>query len=72
MGLNIVGAIVVGVSLIVGAITTIIIKKKDNVVEQIAEQIIENQTGIEIDFTPKEQDELKREEHEYKASKKEE
>jgi len=69
MGLNIVGAIVVGVSLIVGAITTIIIKKKDNVVEQIAEQIIENHTGIEIDFTPEEQDKIKKEEREYETSK---
>ena len=68
MSLNIVGAIVVGVSLIVGAITTIIIKKKDNVVEQIAEQIIETHTGIEIDFTPDEQDKLQREEKEYEAA----
>ena len=69
MSLNIVGAIVVGISLIIGSITTIIIKKKDNIVEQIAEQIIESHTGIEIDFTPEEQDQLKNEEREHEASK---
>jgi len=68
MGLNIVGAIVVGVSLIVGAITTIIIKKKDNVVEQIAEQIIESHTGIEIDFTPGDEEQLAKENKEYEAT----
>ena len=68
MSLNFIGAIIVGVSLIIGAITTIIIKKKDNVIEQIAEQIIEAKTGIEIDFTPEEQGQLKKEEREYEAS----
>jgi len=69
MSLNLVGAIIVGVSLIVGAISTIIIKKKDNALEQIAEQIIEAKTGIEIDFTPEEKEGIKKEENEYNASK---
>ena len=72
MSLNLVGAIIVGVSLIVGAISTIIIKKKDNAIEQIAEQIIEAKTGIDIDFTPEEEENIKKEEREYEASKVEE
>ena len=67
MSLNIVGAIVVGVSLIIGAISTIIIKKRDNAIEQIAEQIIEAKTGIEIDFTPEESEEINKEVREYEA-----
>lgn len=69
MSLNLIGAIIVGVSLIVGAITTIVIKKKDNTIEQIAEKIIKAETGIDIDFTPEEQEKLKQEEKEYKVTK---
>jgi len=72
MSLGLVGAIIVGVSLIVGAVSTIIIKKKDNIVEQVAEKIIKAETGLDIDFTPEEQEKLKQEERDYKASKIEE
>ena len=68
MSIGLVGAIVVGVSLIVGAITTIIIKKKDNPIEQIAEFVIKHETGIDIDFTPEENEKLKKEEKEYEAT----
>jgi len=62
MSIGLVGAIIVGISIVIGAVSTIIIKKKDNVVEQIAEKVIKDQTGIDIDFTPEEKEALKKEE----------
>jgi len=61
MSIGFIGAIIIGASMIIGAISHKILKKKDNIVEQIAEQIIEEQTGIEIDFTPEEKDKPKKE-----------
>lgn len=43
----IVGSIAVGIGSVV-----LFKLKKDNIIEEIAEDIIENQTGIKIDLTP--------------------
>lgn len=56
MGLTWIGAIIVGASLIIGAVSQFVLKKKDNVVEQIAEKIIKNQTGVDIDLSPDDKD----------------
>lgn len=72
MSIGIVSAIVIGVSFVIGAVTSIIIKKKDSPVEQFAEYVIKKETGIDVDFTPEEQEKLKKEEEEYESTESEE
>ena len=62
MSIGIIGAIVLGISIVIGSVAHIIFKKKDSVVEQVAERIIKEQTGIDIDFTPEEKEKPKSEE----------
>ena len=62
MASSIIGVIVVGVSIIVGIGARFIFKKKDHPVEQIAEKILKDQTGIDIDFTPEEKPKVKKKE----------
>lgn len=52
MGFPIVGAIILGVSIVIGIGSRFIFKKKDHPIEEIAEKIIKEQTGIDVDFTP--------------------
>ena len=44
--------IVVGISFLVGTISHRFMGKKDNVIEEISEMVIEKTTGIDIDLTP--------------------
>lgn len=49
----IVKACIVGAALLTGLASTFIFKlKNDNAVEQIAEEVIKDETGITIDLTP--------------------
>ena len=50
--MNIVGAIVIGIAIIGGIASRFIFKKTDNVVEEIAEHIIKDKTGHDIDLSP--------------------
>ena len=68
MTLGIIGTIILGISIVIGSVAHIIFKKKDSVVEQVAERIIKEQTGIDIDFTPEEQEQLKKEAEQYEVS----
>ena len=45
-------AIIVGTSILVGIASSYIFKKTDNVVEEIAEEIIKDKTGCDIDLSP--------------------
>ena len=45
-------AIIVGTSILVGIASSYIFKKTDNVVEEIAEKIIKDETGCDIDLSP--------------------
>lgn len=45
-------AFIVGVSILVGVGTTLIFKMKpDNQIEEIAEEVLERQTGLDVDFS---------------------
>ena len=46
------GALIIGVSLIVGIGSRFIFKKTDNIVEETAEKIIKEKTGFDIDLSP--------------------
>jgi len=49
----IIKAVIIGGALIVGVGSSLLLRmKKDNPIEQIAEKIIQEETGVEIDFTP--------------------
>jgi len=69
MHLGLISGIILGVSIIVGSVSHLIFKKKDSAVEQIAEKIIESQTGIDIDFTPEDKSKLNRKNKKSKARK---
>ena len=46
-------AIIVAVSVIIGVGTTLFFKMKpDNPVEEVAEVVIKNETGVDVDLTP--------------------
>ena len=45
--------IIVAIAILIGIASHKIIKmEEDNIVEEIAEEIVESQTGLDIDFTP--------------------
>lgn len=53
----IIKACIVGSALLTGLASTFIFKlKNDNPVEQIAEEVIKDETGITIDLTPEEKE----------------
>jgi len=52
MMITIWGALIIGVSLIVGIGSRFIFKKTDNIVEETAEKIIKEKTGFDIDLSP--------------------
>ena len=60
MVLGLWGAVIVGVSIIVGVGSALIFKKRDGSLEQLAEQVFEHQTGIEVDFSPEEKKKLEK------------
>ena len=47
-------AIIIGASILIGVGSRYLLKKADNPIEEIAEQVFESQTGIEVDFSPEE------------------
>jgi len=49
---KLVGIIVVGAAVVVGVASRFIFKKTDNVVEEVAEKIIKDKTGIDVDLSP--------------------
>ena len=61
MSIGLISTIILGISIVIGSVAHIILKKKDSVIEQIAEKIIKDQTGIDIDFTPEQQEQFKKE-----------
>ena len=61
MTLGLISTIILGISIVIGSVAHIILKKKDSAIEQLAEKIIKDQTGIDIDFTPDEKEQLKKE-----------
>ena len=50
--IKIVGIIVVAAAVICGIASRFIFKKSDNVVEEIAEKVIKDKTGYDIDLSP--------------------
>jgi len=45
--------IIVAIAIIIGVASSKIGKlEEDNVIEEIAEEIVESQTGLDLDFTP--------------------
>ncbi len=45
--------IIVAIAILIGFASNKIIKmEEDNIVEEIAEEIVESQTGLDLDFTP--------------------
>lgn len=70
MSMTIFGAIIIGLSIIVGLGSRFIFKKDDHPIEELAEQVLKDQTGIDIDFTPLSKEE-KKEQKEFTAKDKE-
>lgn len=54
--IKIVGIIIIGLATLVGIASRWIFKKTDNVVEEVAEQIIKKETGYTIDLSPDTED----------------
>lgn len=50
--IKIVGVVIIGIATLLGIASRWIFKKTDNVVEEVAEQIIKKQTGYTIDLSP--------------------
>lgn len=50
--IKVVGVILVAGAVIVGIASRFVFKKSDNVVEEIAEEIIKTKTGHDIDLSP--------------------
>lgn len=50
--IKLIGLIIVGVAVIVGTASRYIFKRSDNIVEEVAEQVIKKQTGIDVDLSP--------------------
>ena len=46
------GAIIIAGAIIVGVGSKYVFKKDDHPIEELAERILKEQTGIDIDFTP--------------------
>lgn len=70
MSMTIFGAIIIGLSIIVGLGSRFIFKKDDHPIEELAEQVLKDQTGIDIDFSPLSKEE-KKEQKEFAAKDKE-
>lgn len=49
---KIIGIVIIGTSVILGIASRFIFKKSDNIVEEIAEEVIKNKTGYTIDLSP--------------------
>ena len=49
---KLVGIIIVAAAVTVGVASRFLFKKTDNVIEEIAEDIIEKQTGYDVDLSP--------------------
>jgi len=47
-----VGIVIVGVAVIAGVASRFIFKKSDNIVEEIAEKVIKDKTGYDVDLSP--------------------
>ena len=46
------GGIIIAATIIVGVGSKYVFKKDDHPIEELAERILKEQTGIDIDFTP--------------------
>lgn len=46
------------VAVIVGIATPLIIKKKDTPIEQAAERVLKDVTGVDVDFSPEDKKEI--------------
>lgn len=51
IGLIIKGVIAV-IAIIIGIAAPLILRKKDSPIEQLAEKVIKNEFGFDVDFTP--------------------
>jgi len=49
---KLIASVIVGISMLIGVVSSKFIGKKDNIVEEVAEQIIEEVTGMDIDLSP--------------------
>jgi len=52
----IIKAIMIAIAVTVGIVAPYFLKKNDTPLEQAAEKIIKDQTGIDIDFSPEEEE----------------
>jgi len=50
--IKLIGIIIVSAAVVVGVASRFIFKKSDNVVEEIAEKIIKDKTGYDVDLSP--------------------
>jgi hypothetical protein len=50
--IKIIGIIIVTVAVLAGIASRFVFKKSDNIVEEIAEHIIKNKTGHDVDLSP--------------------
>jgi len=50
--IKLVGIIVVASAVVVGVASRFLFKKSDNVVEEIAEKVIKEKTGYDVDLSP--------------------
>lgn len=67
---KIVGIFMIATAIIAGVASRFVFKKSDNVVEEIAEEIIKEKTGYDIDLSPDTQEteikeDIKKEENEH-------
>lgn len=58
--IKIVGIVLVGVAVLAGIGSRFLFKKTDSIVEEIAEQVIEKETGVDIDLSPDTEDPKKK------------
>jgi len=49
---KIIGIIVVASAVVVGVASRFLFKKSDNIVEEVAEKVIKEKTGYDIDLSP--------------------
>ncbi len=50
--IKLIGIIIVAAAVIAGVASRFIFKKSDNVIEEIAENIIKSKTGYDVDLSP--------------------
>ena len=50
--IQVIGIVLVGLAVIIGVGSRFVFKKSDNIIEEMAEKVIKDRTGFDIDLSP--------------------